>query len=333
MTDSPTNHLVFTIPDTLEGARLDKALTTLAPALTRSRAKAMIEAGDVRLNDRPCHVARQIVKASDEISFPAPEVADEKPQGENMPLDILHEDDHVIVIDKPAGLTVHPGAGVTSGTLVNALLHHTRGRLSLKGGEDRPGIVHRLDKETSGVMVIAKTDLAYDSLTAQFADHGRTGPLERAYTALVWGKPFPLSGTIDAPLGRSPRNRVKMAVVSGEDGREAITHYRVAETMEPGPNIIVSLVECQLETGRTHQIRVHFAHIKCPVLGDPVYGTGFATKAHNLDAAAREALIQLGRQALHAHLLVFEHPETGEIMEFESPLPDDFQNLLNSLAG
>jgi 23S rRNA pseudouridine1911/1915/1917 synthase len=250
-----------------------------------------------------------------------------------MPLDILFEDEHVLVLNKPAGLTAHPGAGINTGTLVNGLLAHTKGALSFKGGAERPGIVHRLDKETSGVMVVAKTDVAYDSLTAQFADHGLTGPLERAYQALIWGRPYHLHGQIDAPIGRSSKSRTKMAVVKEGEGRHAITNYEVVETLDLGKGLSVSEVVCRLETGRTHQIRVHFAHLKCPVLGDPVYGPGFITKSLGLAPHQKAAFDALGRQALHAFSLSFEHPETGEEMNFETDAPEDYQALYDALKS
>lgn len=333
MSSSLTNPQLIEVGEAQSGERLDKVIATLFAELSRAQARALIEEGGVCVNSQTVTSPRHGLKTGDIITFGLEKSEEAVLKGEAIPLDILYEDEHVIVINKPSGLTVHPGAGVYSGTLVNALLHHAGKHLSRKGGYDRPGIVHRLDKETSGVMVVAKTDLAYDSLTAQFADHGRTGDLERAYTALVWGQPYPRSGTIDAPLGRSKKNRVKMAVVPLAEGREAITHYHLIETLEPEANLTVSLIECQLETGRTHQIRVHFAHIKCPVLGDPVYGQGFATKANLLSDEAKHALDALGRQALHAHYLAFAHPETGEVMAFESPLPDDFAHLLATLGG
>ena len=231
-----------------------------------------------------------------------------EPEGEAIPLDVVYEDDDLIVIDKPAGLVVHPAAGNQTGTLVNALIAHCGASLSGIGGVMRPGIVHRLDKDTSGLMVVAKTDRAHRSLADQFADHGRTGPLERGYMALVWGVPDRADGTIEAALGRSTKNREKIEV-KREGGREAITHYHVAERYgAAGKPAVASLVECRLETGRTHQIRVHLAAIGHPVIGDRTYGAGFATKPALLPEPARSLAARFPRQALHAYLLGFEHP-------------------------
>ena len=259
------------------------------------------------------------------IELPPPEPAE--PIGQNIPLVVVHEDEHLIVIDKPAGLVVHPAAGHADGTLVNALIAHCGASLSGVGGVARPGIVHRLDKDTSGLLVVAKNDVAHRFLSAQFADHGRTGPLRRAYLALVWGIPSRPRGTVDAPLGRSARNREKIAVRS--DGREAITHW---DTLERFPASDAALVECRLETGRTHQIRVHMTSIGHPLLGDDVYGAGHRSKASRLGEPAAAALARLGRQALHAAELGFVHPATREALEFTSPPPPDFADLLRELG-
>ena len=230
------------------------------------------------------------------------------------------------MIDKPAGLVVHPAPGHASGTLVNALIQHCRASLSGVGGVRRPGIVHRLDKDTSGLLVVAKTDAAHRGLADLFADHGRTGSLQREYLALVWGGFEAKAGKVDAPIGRDPRHREKMTVVREEQGRHATTHWRLKENFGPA-----SLIACQLETGRTHQIRVHMASIGHPLLGDSVYGSGFRTKAALLGDRARSALVGLGRQALHAAVLGFEHPITGESRRFEVSPPEDFINLLRAL--
>jgi 23S rRNA pseudouridine1911/1915/1917 synthase len=227
---------------------------------------------------------------------------------------------------------VHPAAGNRSGTLVNALIAHCGASLSGIGGEKRPGIVHRLDKETSGLLVVAKTDRAHRALSAQFADHGRAGPLRRGYLAFVWGVPERPRGIIDKPIGRHPHAREKMAVRAG--GREAVTHWEVLERYLGGNGKpVASLLACRLETGRTHQIRVHLASIGHPLLGDEVYGGGFKTKAAQLPPGAREALSALARQALHAHLLVFEHPLGGNVLEFRSELPDGLSRLHISLGA
>ncbi len=267
------------------------------------------------------------VNAGEAISFTLPPPEPAEPRGEAIPLDILFEDEHLIVINKPAGMVVHPAAGNWNGTLVNALIAHCGESLSGIGGVRRPGIVHRLDKDTSGVMVIAKTDPAHQGLAAQFADHGRTGSLERAYLAIVWGTPTPRRGTIDAPLARSSQNRLKRAVVrdTHRDAKQAKTHYRTRSPLGSQ----ASLVECRLETGRTHQIRVHMAHIGHPLLGDKTYGTGFKTKETKLRPDAQKALRKLNRQALHAYLLGFDHPVLRENMRFEAELPRDLKTLID----
>jgi 23S rRNA pseudouridine1911/1915/1917 synthase len=226
---------------------------------------------------------------------------------------------------------VHPAAGHQTGTLVNALIAHCGDTLSGIGGVMRPGIVHRLDKDTSGVMIVAKTDKAHKSLSEQFADHGRTGDLERGYLAFVWGVPDRPRGTIEAPIDRHPHNREKMAVRQG--GREAITHWELKQRYAGADGKpVASLIECRLETGRTHQIRVHLAHIGHPILGDETYATGFRTKAALLPKAAQEALRGLGRQALHAYLLAFQHPVSGEIQQFRSELPEPLARLRDSMS-
>jgi 23S rRNA pseudouridine1911/1915/1917 synthase len=262
-----------------------------------------------------------------------PPATDANVEGESLPLKIVYEDDSLIVVDKPAGLVVHPAAGHAAGTLVNALVAHCGESLSGIGGVKRPGIVHRLDKDTSGLLVVAKTDAAHRSLAAQFKSHGLDGRLHRSYLAFVWGKLPRPKGTIDARLWRSRANRMKIAVARGELGRSATTHYDVLETFPGGrPAGEVSLLRLVLETGRTHQIRVHLAHIGHPVLGDPVYGSGFKTRLVALGLAAKDAAAALGRQALHAEQLAFEHPITGEKMSFNSPLPPDLERLAKALG-
>ena len=316
------------------GMRLDAWLAGAVADLSRSRAKVLITGGSVAIGGATIEEAKRPVKPGETVvvRMPAPIAAE--PEGEAIPLDVVYEDDDLIVIDKPAGLVVHPAAGNHTGTLVNALIAHCGASLSGIGGVMRPGIVHRLDKDTSGLMVVAKTDRAHRGLAAQFADHGRTGPLERGYMALVWGALSRSDGTIDAPLGRSTKSREKIEV-KREGGREAITHYHVAELYGPkGKPAVASLVECQLETGRTHQIRVHLAGIGHPVIGDRTYGAGFATKVALLPEPARALATAFPRQALHAYLLGFEHPVSLEEMRFESKLPADISALrtaLNSL--
>jgi 23S rRNA pseudouridine1911/1915/1917 synthase len=227
---------------------------------------------------------------------------------------------------------VHPAAGHETGTLVNALIAHCGSSLSGIGGVKRPGIVHRLDKDTTGLMVVAKNDRAHASLTAQFADHGRTGPMQRGYMAFAWGVPGRQRGTVDAPIDRHPYAREKMAV--RDSGREAITHWELRETFQGHDGKpVASLLSCQLETGRTHQIRVHLSHIGHPLMGDTVYGSHFKTKAGHLGPGAQAALTALGRQALHAYLLALEHPRTGELLHWEAPLPEDLLLLQSALEA
>ena len=261
-----------------------------------------------------------------------PEAVAAEPAGEAIALDIVHEDDDIIVINKPKGLVVHPAAGHETGTLVNALIAHCGASLSGIGGVKRPGIVHRLDKDTTGLMVAAKNDRAHKSLTEQFADHGRTGAMRRGYMAFAWGLPNRQRGTVDAPIDRHPHAREKMAV--RESGRQAITHWEIAESFTGRDGKpIATLLACQLETGRTHQIRVHLAHIGHPLLGDAVYGPHFKTKANALGAQAQAALAALGRQALHAYLLTIEHPASGEILSWEAALPEDLLLLQTALRA
>lgn len=313
------------------GMRLDQWLTQrLGAEFSRSRVQALIHQGAVSLNGTGVSDPGRKLKPGDaaEVSLPQPEPAE--PVGEDIPLDILYEDAELIVINKPAGLVVHPGAGNWSGTLVNALIHHCGDSLSGIGGVRRPGIVHRLDKDTSGVMVAAKTDRAHRALSEAFADHGLESGLERSYIALVWGIPERAAGKIDAPLGRAA-DRVRRAVVpSGRaDARHAVTHYTVLERFGLGKGGgAASLVECRLETGRTHQIRVHMAHAGHPVVGDPDYGQAFRTKANRLPEPLRTATKDFLRQALHAKLLAFSHPVSGETMRFEAPMPADMAALV-----
>jgi 23S rRNA pseudouridine1911/1915/1917 synthase len=313
------------------GERLDRVLAARIEALSRSRLKALILDGAVAISGRTIRDPGYRVKSGEAVSVavPAPEPAE--PQGENIPLKVVYEDDDLIVIDKPRGLVVHPAAGNWTGTLVNALIAHCGDSLSGVGGVRRPGIVHRLDKDTTGLMVVAKNDAAHRSLAAQFADHGRTGELRRGYLAFVWNVPDRPKGTIDAPLDRHPHARDKRAVREG--GREAVTHWEVLQRYAgTDGKPVASLLACRLETGRTHQIRVHLAHIGHPLLGDDTYSPGFRTKAVHLSPAAQEALTALGRQALHAHLLAFEHPSSAELLEFRAELPGDLARLATVLA-
>ncbi|MBV8745123.1 MAG: RluA family pseudouridine synthase [Xanthobacteraceae bacterium] len=314
------------------GERLDRVLAKHVQDLSRSRLKALILAGQVTVGDQMVHDPAQRVQTGNEICIVIPPPEPAAPQPETIPLNIVFEDDVIIVIDKPAGLVVHPAAGNWTGTLVNALVAHCGASLSGIGGERRPGIVHRLDKDTSGLLVVAKTDRAHRKLASQFADHGRTGPLERGYLAFVWGVPPRPKGTVDRPLDRHPQSRDKMAVREG--GRVAITHWELQERYsDPAKQGVASLLECRLETGRTHQIRVHLASIGHPLLGDSVYGAGFKTKASRLPPPAKGVLESLDRQALHAHILTIAHPVTGEVMDFRSELPADLAALRCALAS
>jgi 23S rRNA pseudouridine1911/1915/1917 synthase len=314
------------------GERLDRVLAAHVTALSRTRLKALVLAGRVAIGGRTIRDPGHRVNAGDQLNVevPAPEAA--APEGEDIPLAIVHEDDDLIIIDKPKGLVVHPAAGAHSGTLVNALIAHCGASLSGIGGVKRPGIVHRLDKDTTGLMVVAKNDSAHRSLAAQFADHGRTGPLVRGYLAFVWGAPDRPRGTIDKPLGRHAQARERMTVRA--DGRAAVTYWAVLERyLGTDGKPVASLLDCRLETGRTHQIRVHLAAIGHPLLGDAVYGAGFRTKASLLPKKARDALQALGRQALHAYLLGVEHPITGQHLLYRSALPPDLDLLRRTLRG
>jgi len=291
-------------------------LAVRSPDLSRSRLKALILAGQVSVGPAPVRDPAYHVKAGDTITIDVPPAAPAEPEGEDIPLDIVFEDDDIIVIDKPK----------------NALIAHCGASLSGIGGVRRPGIVHRLDKDTTGLMVAAKNDRAHQSLSAQFADHGRTGEMRRGYMAFVWGVPNRKSGTIDQPIDRHPHTREKMAVRQG--GRDAVTHWEVIESFTgKDGKPVAALLACQLETGRTHQIRVHLAHLGHPLLGDDVYGSGFKTKARQLGPQSQAALAALGRQALHAYLLFLEHPASGEILHWESPLPEDLVLLEAALRS
>jgi 23S rRNA pseudouridine1911/1915/1917 synthase len=320
---------ILVAPDE-DGERIDRVLARHA-GLSRSRLKALVLAGEIAVDGRTIRDPAHRVNAGASIDLRVPPPTDPVPGAENIELAIVYEDPELIVIDKPAGLVVHPAAGNWTGTLVNALIAHCGESLSGIGGVRRPGIVHRLDKDTSGLLVVAKTDAAHRKLAAQFADHGRSGPLERGYLAFVWGAPDRPKGRIEAKIARHPHARDRMAVREG--GRPAVTQWEVAERyFGAGPDPVASLLVCRLETGRTHQIRVHLAHIGHPLLGDSAYGPGFKTKAALLGPVAREALVRLDRQALHAHMLGFEHPKTRHFLQFRSELPVELVRLRDSLA-
>lgn len=299
------------------GWRLDRALAAAVPTLSRERLKALIKSGALTSGQGSVRDPAAKVRGDERfrLSVPEPRQAHNEPQ--DIPLSILFEDEHLLVVDKPAGLVVHPAAGNLDGTLVNALLHHCVGGLSGIGGVARPGIVHRIDKDTSGLLVVAKTDVAHEGLAKQFAAHS----IERRYLAIVAGVPRAAEGTVDAPLARSAANRKKIAIVPGARGKRAVTHWKRLEPLRDA-----ALVECRLETGRTHQVRVHMASIGHPLLGDPVYGR--AGKTH------RALLKSLGfhRQALHAARLGFTHPVTKNRLSFASAMPPDMQELFTALG-
>lgn len=326
----------FVVGPEQTGERLDKFLAVqpalAAQAISRTRIKALIEGGHVRLRDAAVREAGAKLGAGETVELDLPPPVEATPRPEAIPLTVVFEDDQIIVIDKPAGLVVHPAAGNETGTLVNALLAHCGDSLSGIGGVKRPGIVHRLDKDTSGLMVVAKTDAAHHALADLFADHGRTMPFLREYRAFAWGVPARQAGTVDAALDRHATQREKMAVVAEGRGRHAVTHWRLSEIFAGAAAApAASEIVCRLETGRTHQIRVHLAHIGHPLLGDRTYGAGFRTKASLLGADAQTALAALDRHALHASKLGFPHPATGEPLAFESALPPDLQSLLGAL--
>jgi 23S rRNA pseudouridine1911/1915/1917 synthase len=322
-----------------EGTRLDVFFTKQSDTLSRSRVKALILEGQAAIDGVQTLDPRKGVKLglTYTLTTPAPRAAE--PEPENIPLDILYEDADLIVVNKAAGMTVHPAPGSWDGTLVNALLHHCKGQLSGIGGVERPGIVHRIDKLTSGVMVAAKSEQAHNGLSAIFADHS----IERAYLAITRGAPRPLKGKVDNMIARSKADRKKMAVMRNPEskiGKRAITHYKALETfglLQKGSGVpAAALMECRLETGRTHQIRVHMAHIGVPLIGDPVYGRHSGIRAYGEGEAfdmAQSTARGLKRQALHAALLGFTHPITGETMRFEAPVPNDMQVLLDALRS
>ena len=320
------------VPPENAGTRLDAFLADAVADISRNRVKALILTGQVAIGGRTVVEPKRPVNAGESVTLRIPEAVSAKPIAEAISLATIFEDDDLIVIDKPAGMVVHPAPGHSSGTLVNALLAHCGESLSGIGGVRRPGIVHRLDKNTSGLIVVAKTDLAHKSLAAQFANHGSDDDLSREYRALVWGAPSPAFGEIDAEIGRSSTNRQKMAVTPGR-GRHAVTRYRTIAKYGSPSAPIASLLALQLETGRTHQIRVHLAKIGHPVIGDPAYGAGMATKAGKLPEPASGLVRAFSRQALHAGKLGFRHPTTGEKMTFEVPYPSDFSELMSAMES
>jgi 23S rRNA pseudouridine1911/1915/1917 synthase len=307
------------------GMRLDRALQRRLPELSRTRLKQLILAGHITSDGKALRDPAQRAGIGATITIVLPEPDEPVPTAQSIPLDIRFEDEHLIVIDKPPGLVVHPAPGNLDGTLVNALLAHCGASLAGIGGVRRPGIVHRLDKDTSGLLVVAKTDAVHRALAHDFAQRS----IERAYAAFAWGVPAPAAGEIAGNIGRSSVNRKKMAVVADDRGKPAVTRYRVERRFGSGIGV-ASLIECRLLTGRTHQIRVHLAHIGHPLIGDPVYGTR-AGRAVARGRPLGGAIAGLPRQALHARLLGFTHPVSHDILTFESPLPADLAGLLANL--
>jgi 23S rRNA pseudouridine1911/1915/1917 synthase len=316
--------LEVTIEADQQGERVDRALAARLPDLSRSRLKSLIEQGRVRSGERTISDPSQRVKPGQNFAILIPEASAPEPRGEEIPLAVRYEDEALIVIDKPAGMVVHPAPGSESATLVNALIAHCGASLSGIGGVRRPGIVHRLDKDTSGLLVAAKHDIAHRKLAEDFAAHR----VERAYQAVVWGVPAKKSGEIEGNIGRHPVHRKKMTVLA-KGGKPALTRYRVLRSF----GRLASLVECRLATGRTHQIRVHLASIGHPLLGDPVYGRATPARLKALPPKVRAAVAGFKRQALHAWLLGFKHPVSGETLRWESPLPPDLQALVSSLES
>ncbi len=310
------------VADTDAGERLDKWLSGVVDTLSRARLRQLIEQGHVRVDGVTILDPARRVKQGQSAEVEEPPPVDATPLPQAMDLVVVYEDDDLIVIDKPPGLVVHPAPGNPDRTLVNALLAHCGDSLSGIGGERRPGIVHRLDKDTSGLMIAAKTDLAHRGLAEQFAVHS----LERAYIALVWGTPVPPAGTVDAPIGRHQTQRKRMAVVRGPNGKRAVTDYKTLRSLEG----VASVVECRLHTGRTHQVRVHMAHLGHPLLGDSTYGRRNAPK--HASTRLLTALSRLDRQALHSYRIGFLHPRTNAALHFETELPNDIKSIIDVSA-
>ena len=328
MTSNDMQRLTITAQPEAAGERLDRFLAARLEAptpLSRTRLKVLILEGAVTENGTAVTDPSQSVRAEAEYALLLPPVREATPQAEDIPMDIMFEDDHIIVLNKPSGMVVHPGPGQPGGTLVNALIAHCGGSLTGIGGVMRPGIVHRLDKDTTGVMIAAKSDAAHQKLTEMFAAHD----LDRHYLAIAWGMPPETEGRIEAALGRSTRDRKKQAVVP--NGRYAATNWTVIRRLPP----FASIVECRLETGRTHQIRVHMAHLGHGVIGDPMYGKPMRS-AQMPDTVARDCLAKMRgfrRQALHAASLEFKHPVTNQALHFETPMPDDMTGLVAAIEA
>ncbi len=311
-------------PADAAGQRADRFLAEASGTLSRSRVKALIEGGRATRDGAAFTQPAEPIRAGSAYELTPPELVDAVPQPQAIAFTILHEDRHLIVLDKPAGLVVHPAPGNEDGTLVNALLAHCGDSLPGIGGERRPGIVHRLDRDTSGVMVVAKTEPVLAALSAAFAARD----IERAYTALVWGVPVEAAGEIEGAIGRDPRDRKRMAVVT-RGGKPALTRYRVQSVMHAA----VSVLECRLATGRTHQIRVHLSANGHPVVGDPVYLRRVPAVSRVVPEPVRGRLLDFPRQALHASTLGFRHPGTGHEVRFETPVPPDMAALIAAVTG
>lgn len=305
-----------------KGQRLDKFLALAFPDISRSQFQRLIEDGNVSCEDNIVADNSFKVRIDDVYQVFVPEAIDANPEPENIPLNVVYEDDDLLVVNKPAGMTVHPAPGAHSGTLVNALLYHCRDNLSGIGGVKRPGIVHRIDKDTSGLLVVAKNDLAHKGLCAQFFEHS----IERTYFAIVYGMPNPLAGKVEACIGRSQYDRKKMAIVE-RGGKLAVTNYKTIKNFKN----IASLVQCNLETGRTHQIRVHMASLGCNLIGDQLYVKNKKSAIKGISDETKVFINEFPRQALHATSLGFVHPRSGEMMQFTSEFPIDFKELLEIL--
>lgn len=327
MTDTPIDNFTLETSPDHAGQRLDRVLATALTTLSRSRIQALIQSGQLMIDGEPATSASQKIKSGQKLSLNIPPPIDPTPRGQDIPLEVIYEDEFLIVINKPAGLVVHPAPGSPDGTLVNALIHHCGDSLSGIGGVRRPGIVHRIDKDTSGLLVVAKCDQAHTGLAEQFARH----TIERVYNAVVWGAPIPPMGRIEGDIGRHPTNRQKMAIVKN-GGKHAITHYKTLKKFGAGDAPAAALVECRLETGRTHQIRVHMTSLGHPLLGDAVYGRP-TRHGRGLTADDKATLQTFPRQALHATVIGFIHPLTGQTLKFEVGYPNDIQELLISLEA
>ncbi|MBA5723678.1 RluA family pseudouridine synthase [Candidatus Liberibacter sp.] len=332
--DSSLAVKISLLSDNYASGRMDKWLTlNLNGKFSRSHVKMLIANGSVCVNGVVSSDPARKVLPGENFFISVPELQPSNIDRADIPLDILYEDNDIIVVNKQSGLVVHPAPGNWHGTLVNALLHHCGDNLSGINGIKRPGIVHRLDKDTTGIIVVAKNDIVHQKLSEQFADHGLTMGLKRFYYAMVWGKPSPDSGTINAPLGRCKSNRLRRAVKreDSKDADRAITHYQTIESYTINSNCSISLLKCCLETGRTHQIRVHMAYKGHPLVGDPLYGKGFKTKENLLDSAVKNVVSGLSRQALHAYFLSFNHPLQNKRMNFETPIPEDILTVIKEL--